>query len=69
MLRVVLVYCRSKLPAPVWQTHRDAGLAIDCLHIHDKPQPGEQQQQLQVRGTVQNMPWQHTSACWWKIPG
>lgn len=54
MLRVVLVYCRSKLPAPVWQTHRDAGLAIDCLHIHDKPQPGEQQQQLQVRGVCAN---------------
>jgi hypothetical protein len=48
-LRVVLVYCRSRLPAPVWQTHRQAGLAVDCLHVHDKPQPGEQQQQLQVR--------------------
>jgi hypothetical protein len=48
LLRVVLVYCRSRLPAPVWQTHRQAGLAVDCLHVHDKPQPGEQQQQLQV---------------------
>lgn len=48
LLRVVLVYCRSKLPAPVWHVHKQAGLAIDCLHVHDKPQPGEQQQQLQV---------------------
>lgn len=47
-LRVVLVYCRSRLPAPVWRSHRQAGLAVDCLHVHDKPQPGEQQQQLQV---------------------
>lgn len=49
-LRIVLVYCRSRLPAPVWHTHKDAGLAVDCLHIHDKPQPGEQQQELQVTG-------------------
>lgn len=49
LLRVVLVYCRSRLPAPVWQTHRQAGLAVDCLHVHDKPQPGEQQHQLQVQ--------------------
>lgn len=46
-LRVVLVYCRSRLPAPVWHSNRQAGLAIDCLHVHDKPQPGDQQQQLQ----------------------
>lgn len=49
LLRVVLVYCRSRLPAPVWNSHRQAGLAVDCLHVHDKPQPGDQQQQLQVR--------------------
>jgi hypothetical protein len=47
-LRIVLVYCRSRLPAPVWHMHKDAGLAVDCLHIHDKPQLGEQQQELQV---------------------
>lgn len=51
-LRIVLVYCRSRLPAPVWHAHKDAGLAVDCLHVHDKPQPGEQQQELQVRGST-----------------
>lgn len=53
LLRVVLVYCRSRLPAPVWVSHRHGpGLAVDCLHVHDKPQPGEQQQQLQVGSMV-----------------
>lgn len=42
-LRVILIYGRSCLPAPkldISSNINSQGLAIDCLYIHDKPQPG-----------------------------
>lgn len=43
-VRVVLLYGRSNI-IPHLVTHHSAGLAIDCMFLHAKPEPGVNQPQ------------------------
>ncbi|KAF8071274.1 hypothetical protein HT031_001357 [Scenedesmus sp. PABB004] len=45
LLRVVLLYGRSCLPAPVLRGDVGDGVALDCLYLHAKPAPGVNQPQ------------------------
>jgi len=38
-VRIILMYCRSQV-GPCWISHKDAGLPVDVVYVHQKPVPG-----------------------------